>query len=207
MDLNIYTKDISFNLIPKIKERFKDFKMDVEFHPNFKFDEKNDIGFLPIKLNVETGHSKKYDKIDFEILTGFEIFFNDYDYVEELNENKKYENLPEKKSFFSKLFGKKKAEISENYYIANEELDKLLKSCNKNILINFKTHNKSELRISLLFSAFLAELTNGVVFDPQNGRYLNGTEAIETFIFEIEDYENSITENEFIVNKFENWSN
>ena len=64
MDLNIYTKDISFNLIPKIKERFKDFKMDVEFHPNFKFDEKNDIGFLPIKLNVETGHSKKYDKID-----------------------------------------------------------------------------------------------------------------------------------------------
>ena len=63
------------------------------------------------------------------------------------------------------------------------------------------------MRISLLFSAFLAELTNGIIFDPQNGRYLNGKEAIETYILEIEDYENSITENEFIVNKFENWSN
>ena len=207
MDLNIYTKDISIDLIPRIKKRFKDFKMDIEFHPNFKFDQKKDVGFLPIKLNVDSGFSKQYDKIDFEILTGFEIYFNNYDYEEELSENKKYETLPEKKSFFSNLFGKKKTEFSENYFIADEELDKLLKFCDKDIFINFKSHNKSELRVSLLFAAFLAELTNGIIFDPQNGRYLNGQQAIETFILEIEDYENSFSENEFKVNKFEKWSN
>lgn len=205
MDLNIYTKDISFHLIAKIKQRFKDFKMDVEFHPNFKFDQKNDVGFLPIKLNFEAGHSEKQDTIDFEILTGFELFFNDYDYEEELNETKKYEILLEKKSFFSKLFGKKKAELTDAYFIANEALDQQLKCCNTIIHLNFKTHNKSEMRISLFFAAFLAELTNGVVFDPQNGSYLSGKDALEKFIETIADYENSVTANEFQVAKFDNW--
>lgn len=108
MDLNIYTKDISFHLIAKIKQRFKDFKMDVEFHPNFKFDPKNDVGFLPIKLNLEAGHSEKQDTIDFEILTGFELFFNDYDYEEELNETMKYEILLEKNHFSQNYLEKRK---------------------------------------------------------------------------------------------------
>ena len=206
MDLNVYTKDLSIELIPRIKKRFKDFNMDVELHPNFKFDQKKDIGFLPIKLNVDLGHSKHYDKIDFEILTGFEIFFSNYDYEEELNENKEYETLSEKKSLFSKIFGKNKVLLSENFFIADEEFDKLLKLCNKNVFLSCKSHNKSELRVSLLFAAFLAELTNGIVFDPQNGKYLNGIQALETFPSQIEEYENSFSEEEFTVNKFEDWS-
>lgn len=205
MDLNIYTKELSIELLPKIIKRFKDLKMDVEFHPDFKFDQKKDVGFLPIKLKVETGNSKQYDKIEFDILTGFEIFFNDYDYEEELAENKKYETLSEKKSFFSKLFGKRETEHSENNYIENKEIDEILKKCSKDIFITFKSQNKSELRISLLFASILAELTNGIILDPQNGRYLNGKEALETFTLEIDEYENSFTENEFKVNKFENW--
>ena len=205
MDLNIYTKELSIELIPKIIKRFKDLKMDVEFHPDFKFDQKKDVGFLPIKLGVEKGVSKQYDKIEFDILTGFEIYFNDYDYEEELAENIKYEKLSEKKSFFSKLFGKKEMKQSENNYLENEEIDKILKKCDKDIFITFKSQNKSELRISLLFASILAELTNGIILDPQNGRYLNGKEALEKFTLEIDEYENSFTENEFKVNKFENW--
>ena len=205
MDLNIYTKELSKELIPKIVKRFKDLKMDVEFHPEFKFDLKKDDGFLPIKLKVENGNSKQYDKIEFDILTGFEIYFNDYDYEEELAKNRKYEKLSEKKSFFSKLFGKREIEKSENNYLENEEIDQILKKCNKDIFITFKSQNKSELRVSLLFATILAELTNGIILDPQNGRYLNGKEALKTFALEIDEYENSFTEKEFTVNKFENW--
>jgi len=36
MDNNIYTKELSTELTPKIKKRFSDFHMHIEFHPEFK---------------------------------------------------------------------------------------------------------------------------------------------------------------------------
>src|SRR6218665_2251773 len=80
MDITVYTKELSEDLIPKIKKRFTDFHMDIEFHPDFKFNEDDDIGFLPIRLKVRPGRSKHYDKIGYDVLTGFELLFADYDY-------------------------------------------------------------------------------------------------------------------------------
>ncbi len=42
MDLNVYTKELAPELIPKIQNRFLDFQMDVEFHPEFKFNEREE---------------------------------------------------------------------------------------------------------------------------------------------------------------------
>ena len=205
MDINIYTKGGSADLIPKMKKRFADFHMDIEFHPEFKFDEQTDSGFLPIKLKVHSGHSKQYDNIDFDIMTGFELLFSDYDFDEELKNVQQQVAPTENKSFISKLFGSSKTIISSNSFVADIELDKLLRHCKKNIMLNWKSCNKSELRISLFFAAILAELTGGVIYDPQNGRYLNGQQALQTFPLEIDDYEKSFSVDEFTLDKFEGW--
>jgi len=202
MDLNIYTKGLSVDLIPKIKKRFADFHMDIEIHPVFKFDEHNDTGFLPIKLKVQPGYSKQYDNIDYEIITGFELLFSDYDFEEDLKSIQRQTMLGEKKSFLSKLFGGRKTVTS---IVADKDIDKLLKQCKKNVLLNWKPWNKSNLRISLFFAAFLAELTDGVIFDPQNGHYLDGHQALQIFPSEIDEYEQSFSTDEFEVEKFEAW--
>jgi hypothetical protein len=206
MDINIYTKGFSADLIPKIKKRFADFHMEIEFHPEFKFDEQTDTGFLPIKLKVHKGYSKQYDNIEHEIMTGFELLFGDYDFEEELKNIQQQAAPTEKKSFLSKLFvGNKPATPTAISFVADNELDKLLKHCKKDILLNWKSWNKSELRVSLFFAAILAELTDGVIYDPQNGRYLSGQQALQTFPLEIEEYEQSLTSDEFTVDKFEGW--
>lgn len=206
MDINIYTKGFSADLIPKIKKRFRDFHMVIEFHPEFKFDEQTDTGFLPIKLKVHSGYSKQYKNIDHEIITGFELLFSDYDFEEELKNTQQQATPTERKSFFSKLFrGSKAAAPTVISFVADNELDKLLKDCKKNIMLNWKSRNKSELRVSLFFAAILAELTDGVIYDPENDRYLNGHKALQTFPLEIEEYEQSLTTEEFTVDKFEGW--
>lgn len=206
MDISIYTRDISVDLISKIKNRFKEFHMDIDFHSGFKFDEKRDNGFLPIQLKVHKGYSTKYDEIDYEIISGFELFFTDYDYNEDLKNIREYANSAKRKSFFLRLFGQSKVlETMPISFVADAELDPLLQDCNKVLLLNFKSWNKSELRVSLFFAAILAELTNGVVYDPHNGRYLSGEQALNVFPLEIEEYEESFSREEFKVNKFEGW--
>jgi len=206
MDINIYTKGFSAHLIPKIKKRFADFHMDIEFHPEFKFDEEKDSGFLPIKLKVHSGHSRQYDNIDHEIMTGFELLFSDYDFDEELKNAQQQAAPTESKSFLSKLFsGNKTATPTTVSFVASNEHDKQLQHCKKDVMLSWKSWNKSELRISLFFAAILAELTDGVIYDPQNGRYLSGQESLQTFPLEVDDYEQSLTGGEFTVDKFEGW--
>ena len=44
-----------------------------------------------------------------------------------------------------------------------------------------------------------------IIYDPQNGRYLSGQQALQTFPLEINDYEQSLSLDEFTVDKFEGW--
>jgi hypothetical protein len=203
LDLNIYTKSLSADLISKIQHRFLDFRMEISFHPDFKFDEKADTGFLPIKLKVLPGVSRNYDSLNYEIMTGFELLYDDYNYEEELKELA--DPIPKSASFFLSLFKRKgQAEPARNF-VASKEIDDLLKYCKKDIMISWQSSNKSELRVSLFFAGILAELTHGVIYDPQKGRYLNAQQALNTFPAEIAEYENSIPADQFTVDKFEKW--
>jgi hypothetical protein len=206
MDISIFTKELTPDLIPKIKSRFADFQMDIDFHPSFKFDERVNTGFLPVKLKVHPGQSTKYDKISSEIQSGFELYFSNYNFHEELKNIQQQALQTERKSFLSKLFGGSKTPaMTPVNFVADEELDKLLKNCKKVITVNWKSWNKSELRTSLFFAAFVAELTDGVIYEPYNGRYLSATDALQTFPMEVNEYEQSFTKDEFTLNAFEGW--
>lgn len=209
-DLNVHFNSDSnthSDLLEKIKDRFKEFSMDIAFHPKFTLDENHDTGFCPIKLCVNKGESHHYDNVGKPVITGFELYFDDYNYTEELNEIRSDNSEFKEPSFFSKLFGfdNKTKPQTQQLYIENDLIDEKLSRCSKVLTLNFQSWDKSELRVSLYFSAILAELVDGVIFDPQNGRYLIGEMAIDTFPHEVKEYEDSIDPDEFYVKIFEKW--
>ncbi|WP_290790811.1 hypothetical protein [Flavihumibacter sp. UBA7668] len=206
MNISIYTKGFSAGLIQQIKNRFADYKMDIEFHPSFRFNEQTDQGFLPIKLKIQPGSIARYDHIDYEILTGFELIFSDYNFEEEVKGIQQQAQLTASRSFISRLFGgsKKKSTAEDDSFAGMEHIERLM-NCRKYILLKWMSWNKTELRISLYFAAILAELTDGVIYDPQSGRYLSGQQALELFPSEVEEYEQSFTTEAFTVDRFEGW--
>lgn len=206
MNLSVYTKNLSSELIPQIVNKFSEYHMLIELHPDFSFDEGKDQGFLPIKLKMMPGYSTVYDKMDYDISSGFELIFSDYDYEEDLKSVQDHSAV-ENRSFISKLFGgAKKPKSTPDSFVAGKEKDELLRNCNKYILLDWKSWNKSELRVSLFFAAILALLTDGVVYDPQVGRFLTGPEALASFPKEVEEYERSFISEEFTVDRFEGWN-
>lgn len=206
MNISIYTKEFSAGLIQQIKSRFADYHMDIEFHPSFKLNEQTDQGFLPIKLNIQPGSLPRYNHIEYEILTGFELIFSDYNFEEEVKGMQQQAQLTTSRSFFSRLFGGSRREsVAEPDSFAGGEHIERLKNCRKYILLKWMSWNKTELRISLYFAAILAELTDGVIYDPQSGRYLNGQQALQLFPAEVEAYEQSFTAEAFTVDRFEGW--
>lgn len=202
MDLKVYTKNLKIELLPFIIKRFTNYGIDIEFHPEFKFDIDNDHGFLPVKFKLDKGISKHYDQYESYLLSGFEIYFSSYDYAEDFK-NIQETNSKVKSGFFSKLFKSDKPKIE---YIESEEVDNLLKNCNQYINLHFSSRNKSELRISLLFATIIIELTNGVIYDTYHSRFLDTQQALETIPIEILEYENSFSIPEFNVDRFEKWS-
>lgn len=203
IDLNIYTKNLSANLLPPIIQRFKEFDMDIEFHPTFCFNEWDD-GFLPIKLKVFNSEIPAYDNFEGDILTGFDVcYLRNYNYEKELSELKAINQS--KPYLFARLLGKPKEVTTPGNFIANATLDEKLKACTKEIIVSWKSTNVSELRVARFFAAFLTELTDGVIYDPQEGGYYDANKALVVFPKKIQEREKNTAQKHFILDKFEEW--
>ena len=80
LDLNVYCKNLSADLVPKIISRLNDFDMVVEVHPDFKLDQENDTGFIPFKFRLKNPYFEKLKNKDFK--SGFEIFIDIYNAID-----------------------------------------------------------------------------------------------------------------------------
>ncbi|MEM6806200.1 MAG: hypothetical protein AAF696_32680 [Bacteroidota bacterium] len=205
LSLLIYTADTNESLVEKIEKRFLDYKMKVKFHPGFTFDKETNTGFCPFRLEVlkdELGHYEHFQK---PLMTGFEIYFKDYAYEAPLKPIK--EAKSPKKSFLKNLFGgKTKPQIqSKPAYLVSKEIDEHLEACDEQIMISWQTG--PELRVSLFFASFLAELTQGVVLDPRSDEYFLPERSLEVFPQEIVAYEQSFSRNDFTakMQEFDTW--
>lgn len=198
LDLIIYTKDTNESLIEKIEKRFSEFNMSLKFHPDFKFDKDSDTGFCPFRLEISNDKSGHYLKFQKPLMTGFEIYFDSYEYP-------KVPTIKEEKSFLGNLFGSKNQPQQTAEYVVNEEIDTHLKKCNEQITISWQTG--PELRVSLFFATFLAELTNGIILDPRCDDYFVPKRAIDVFPNEILDYEKSFTKEDYSskLHEFKKW--
>ena len=95
LDLNVYCKVLSDDLIPKIKNRLNDYEMEVDFHPDFSF--KDQTAFLPFKFRLTNPHLDILK--DKELKSGFKLYINEF------NLQSEKENLKPKQGFFDKLLG------------------------------------------------------------------------------------------------------
>ena len=167
MDLFVYTKNLSSDLIPTLAKRFADYGMTVDFHPDFQFDEEIDKGFLPIKFNISNSYITSSNHSDQDPVSGFELYFDDYNYQQEVEE----------------------LSDADEKYVASQELDNKLKTCNKTVSISFKAGDESEFTLSAFFATFLTELTDGIMYDPQTGKYYDGESALRFFPKSVDAYE------------------
>jgi hypothetical protein len=193
LEIIVYSKEVSKDLIPHLMKRLNNYDMETEIHPDFKFDQETDSGFLPFKFMLHNPHLKILEGI--ELLSGFEIYIEDFD-LKTLKESLKL-----RPGFFDKLLGRKETEVS----LAAPETEKKLKDCKKAIHFVWHAGNSFQLRFASLTSAILTELTNGVCTYPADDIWYDNEGIVDDAFKEIKDYEHTLTEKNIEFTEFRNW--
>ena len=191
LNINVYTENLSDELIPKILKRLNEFEMEVEVHPEFSFETQE--GFLPFKFSLKNPHLEILKNK--KLMSGFEIFIDNYDFYAEK------ESVKPKLSFFDKILGKKQIEIE----IAEPEIEKRLEKCKKSVNFVWHSGDSFELRFASLTSAILTELTNGVCTYPADDIWYENINIVEEAYKEIKEYELTIKERDLQFHEFEGW--
>ena len=191
LDLLVYTRQLSDELIPQIVKRLNDFEMVAEIHPEFSFT--NHSGFLPFKFHLTNpGFEILKDK---ELISGFEIYIDDFDL-----ETAK-ENLKPKLSLFDKLKGKKQAEIP----FSSPEIELRLKDFNKCVSFIWHEADSFELRFASLTSAILTELTNGVCCYPADDIWYENEKITDEAYKDLKQYEQTLDKKDLVFHEFNGW--
>lgn len=191
LDINVYTKTLSDDLIPQIIKRLNDYEMVVEVHPDFSFSDQT--GFLPFKFRLTNPHIEILKNRD--LTSGFELYIDDFDLT------KAKEELKPKLGFFAKLLGKKQEEIP----FASPDIEKRLKDCKKVITFVWHSGDSFELRFASLTSAILTELTDGVCTYPADDIWYENKNIANEAFKEIKAYELTLKERDVTFHDFENW--
>jgi hypothetical protein len=192
LELTVYTKELSDNLIPKIEKRLNDFEMDCQIHPDFSFADHS--GFLPFKFRLKNPPFEVLK--DKYLMSGMEVYIDDFDFEKELNESQP------KLTFIQKITGKK----NPIQPFVNPDIDNKLKDCRKSITFVWHVADSFELRFASLTSAILSEMTNGVcTYHADDIWYDNDGFVIQTWA-DIKDYEtNVLKEKDLKFHEFEKW--
>jgi hypothetical protein len=191
LNINVYTENLSDELIPKIVKRLNEFEMEVEVHPEFSFETQE--GFLPIKFRLKNPHLEILKNK--KLISGFEIYIDNYDF------NAEKESLKPKLTFLEKIFRKKQNEIE----IEKPEIEKRLEKCKKSVNFIWHTGDSFELRFASLTSSILTELTNGVCTYPADDIWYENKNIVEEAYKEIKEYELTIKERDLLFHEFEGW--
>jgi hypothetical protein len=80
-----------------------------------------------------------------------------------------------------------------------------LKSCTNVVQVRMHANHTSSLRTGLFFAAFLAEITDGIVYAPRSDAYLAPHEAIAQFREEVETYEANLPDKDWRIVPFDSW--
>lgn len=177
-DLFAYTPYLNLELIPKILSRLDDFGIACELHPaTVILDETqpNDW-YLCVKMKFQSNGPQ--DIIGKEILTGFECGASNFEYESALRDFNDIQRPISRPNIIEKLFLGSKASkwTPKDHFADGQNIDAKLKKCSKVFEINY--HRESEELISFGFACILAELTDGIFFNPQTEEYLEGKDAV-----------------------------
>jgi hypothetical protein len=177
-DLSVFIPTLKDGLLHQISTRLTEFGVQCEFDPGFEIEDEAHNGFVSIRLKMlsvgDVAHRKE------SYLTGFECALSNFNYADEL---RKVQNPP-KPNFLQKLLFKE-GQSPPRQHLADPDVDKVLANCKKAFDISYDSINAE--MISNAFAAVLAELTTGVVYDPQDDKYLLPQAALALIPALIED--------------------
>ena len=191
LEIKVYCKELSDDLIPKIIKRLNDYKMVVEVHPDFSF--KDQTGFLPFKFRL-TNPLVSILK-DKELKSGFELYIEDFDLQTEINQ------LTFKPKLLDRIFGKKPQNVS----FANPEIDAHLKHCQKLLTFSWGSADSFEFRFAALTSAIITELTNGICIYSADDIWCDNKTIIDNAYKDVKDCEQTLNNENIMFHLFEEW--
>lgn len=191
LEINVYCKELTDDLMPKIVKRLNNYDMIVEVHPEVMFT--SHTGFCPFKFQFTNPPAEILrGKV---LVSGFELYTGNFDLVIAK------EDLKPKLSLWDKLLGKKQPEIA----FATPEIEKRLEDCKKVISFVWHACDSFELRFVSLVSAILTELTNGVCTYPADDIWYENKNLVDKFYKEVCDYEKSLSEEDLEYHEFDKW--
>lgn len=191
LEINVYCKKLTDDLMPKIVKRLTEYDMIVEVHPDVMFT--SYTGFCPFKFQLTNPPVEILrEKV---LVSGFELYIEDFDLATAK------EDLKPKLGFWDKLIGKKQPEIA----FASPEIEKRLEDCRKVVSFVWHASDSFELRFVSLVSAILTELTNGLCTYPADDIWYENKDIVDEFYKEVCDYEKSLSEKELEYHEFDEW--
>jgi len=192
LEITVYTKNLSDELIPEIQKRLNKFEMECEFHPEFSF--KDQSGFLPFKFQLK---NPPFDILKNRILlSGFELFVRELDFQEE----KRRRNA--RKGLITKLIGL----AIPDKTLVNHEIDQRIKECSNVVSFVWHSVDSFEFRLASLTSAILTELTNGICTYLPGDIWYDTNGLVESTWNEIRKYESELLkESDLKFHVFETW--
>jgi hypothetical protein len=159
-DLFVYLKDVNDQVIPPWKHGLRQLGFDCEFHPEFSF--KDQSGFLPMKVQFLHPHLTLLRNRYF--LTGYEMDVSDYHHQSATSELSMEQSV--KQSFWDKVF-KKNQSTPDEY---PENIAGKLEVSNT-LLTSYTGSSSMEMIMAWFTLGVLVSMLDGVLYDPQEGKY------------------------------------
>ncbi len=191
LDIIVYCKQVSEDLVPKFMKRLNDYDMVVEASPSFAFNEETDSGFVPFKFRLKDPYLDIPEGK--ELKSGFELYIDDFNLAEATA------RLQPKPGFFDRIRGKK----APNVAFATPAIESRLVDCTKAVSFVWHVGDSFEFRFASLASAILTELTNGVCCYPADDIWYDNNNIVENAFKEIIEYEESERDIQF--HEFDGW--
>jgi hypothetical protein len=168
--------------------------MVVGVHPDFRFDQTADTGFVPFQFRLLEPHLEFLQ--DKELKSGFELYIADFDLQTE-----KAQSQTPPLTFFERLRGKQQPDNP----FAPPEIERRLQDCKKVVTFTWSTADSFEFRFAALTSAILTELTDGVCFTTTDGVWHDATNIVPKTLQAVQDYEQNIQAPDIQIHEFTEW--
>lgn len=192
LEINVYCKQLTDALIPKIVKRLNEYEMKVETHPDFSFSAQD--GYWPFKFELV---NPRFDMLKGKVLeTGFELYISDFD----LTTVK--EQLKSKPSLWDRLLRKPQTEV----VVGTPEIEERLKNCTKVVSFIWHVEDSFQARFVTLASAILTELTDGVCSYPADNIWYENEYFVDKTYKEVLDYEMDLTGEDVEFKEFDKWA-
>ncbi len=176
MGVNIFAYAPSLNnaVISKVLQRFADFGLAVELHPDIVISDGLQTEYWELCFKLRFCKEGPKEIIGKDLLTFFEFCTHDFDYDAALSDRNDCLRAANQPNLLQKLAGKTYEPIT--VFADGQNIDARLKQSKRAVEIELRRQTEELLGVS--FASVVADLTDGVYHNADSGEYLLGKDAV-----------------------------